>query len=135
MFQTDETLCSMLMNHVVSSRCTFCSILMEQACVQHQKPDFKARTAQQRGDVFAGADVLNYGGNVGIVHQKAADPLGRHLRVDICPSISMAIFHQTATQCFKVACSFAGIIIPAIIVFAVSRFKIRLSKCLTSKKN
>ena len=36
MFQTDETLCSMLMNHVVSSACTFCSVLMEQACVLYE---------------------------------------------------------------------------------------------------
>ena len=44
------------------------------------------------------------------------------------PPISMAIFHQTATEGFKAACALAGIIIPATIVFAVSRFKIRPSQ-------
>lgn len=46
----------------------------------------------------------------------------------ISPSISMAVFHQAATEGFKAACALAGIIIPATIVFAVSRFKIRPSR-------
>lgn len=41
------------------------------------------------------------------------------------PNISQIFFHRPATEGFKAACSLAGIIIPAVIVFAVSRFKIR----------
>lgn len=41
------------------------------------------------------------------------------------PAISQTFFHRPATEGFKAACSLAGIIIPAAIVFAVSRFKIR----------
>lgn len=43
----------------------------------------------------------------------------------ISPSISEAFFHRAATEGFKAACTLGGIIIPAAIVFAVSRFKIR----------
>lgn len=46
----------------------------------------------------------------------------------LAPSISTTFFHKAATEGFKAACALVGIIIPATIVFAVSRFKIRPSR-------
>lgn len=46
----------------------------------------------------------------------------------LSPSISLAFFHKAATEGFKAACTLGGIIIPAAIVFAISRFKIRPSR-------
>lgn len=57
-----------------------------------------------------------------------APVLGAVAMFFLAPLISQTLLHREPTEGFKAMCSLAGIVVPAMIAFAVSRFKIRPAK-------